>query len=148
MVCFAIYSASNAVAKAHRAVLEPWELTYTQYIALLETGSSSDGLTVRELGARMHLDSGTLSPLLRRLEDRGLISRVRSSADERVVTATLTEAGSAVLTELLGSLDGLRDAYGFESAEQAHRLIAELQRITEGMRRLAAAHPPTPKGTP
>jgi DNA-binding MarR family transcriptional regulator len=148
MVCFAIYSASNAVAKAHRAVLEPWELTYTQYIALLETGRSPDGLAVRELGARMHLDSGTLSPLLRRLEDRGLLTRVRNSADERLVTARLTEAGSAALAELLESLDGLRDAYGFESAEQAHSLVVELQRITEGMRHLAASQFPAPKGTP
>ncbi|WP_054011006.1 MarR family winged helix-turn-helix transcriptional regulator [Arthrobacter sp. ERGS1:01] len=139
MVCFAIYSASNAVAKAHRVLLEPWELTYTQYIVLLELGSNPDGLTVSELGAGMHLDSGTLSPLLRRLDDRGLVSRDRASSDERVVTAKLTDAGKTVLGELLASLGDLREAYGFDSAEQARELIRELQRITDGMRALTAS---------
>ncbi|WP_104090063.1 MarR family winged helix-turn-helix transcriptional regulator [Arthrobacter sp. GMC3] len=139
MVCFAIYSASNAVAKAHKAVLAPWELTYTQYIVLLETEVSADGVTVGELGARMNLDSGTLSPLLRRLDVRGLVSRDRTSADERVVTVKVTDAGAAMLRELRGSLKDLRGAYGFESQDQANQLVAELHRITEGMRHLAAS---------
>ncbi|MDD0857840.1 MarR family transcriptional regulator [Arthrobacter alpinus] len=79
MVCFAIYSASNAVSKAHKVALEPWELTYTQYIALLELSTAPEGLTVSDLGKRMSLDSGTLSPVLRRLAERGLVSRSRTS---------------------------------------------------------------------
>lgn len=139
MVCFAIYSASNAVAKAHRTVLEPWELTYTQYIVLLETHASDGGITVSELGTRMNLDSGTLSPLLRRLDARGLVSRARTSADERVVTVKITAAGAAVLAELRTTLHGLRGAYGFESQDQANHLVKELHRITEGMRQLTAS---------
>lgn len=139
MVCFAIYSASNAVAKAHKAVLAPWELTYTQYIVLLETGAATIGITVSELGARMNLDSGTLSPLLRRLDARGLVSRSRTSPDERVVTVTITGAGAAMLEELRGNLHGLRGAYGFDSQAQADHLVKELHRITEGMRNLAAS---------
>ncbi|MHA7270259.1 MarR family winged helix-turn-helix transcriptional regulator [Arthrobacter sp. HLT1-20] len=162
MVCFAIYAASNAVAKAHRVVLAPWELTYTQYIVLLETNASPVGITVSELGARMNLDSGTLSPLLRRLDARGLVSRLRKSADERVVTVEITAAGAEVLEELRGTLHGLRGAYGFGSQDQANHLIKELSRITEGMRHLTAsgqgeaimpnsgpgtAPSPAPKGT-
>lgn len=138
MVCFAIYSASNAVAKAHRVALEPWGLTYTQYIVLLETGTSGSGLTVSDLGTRMGLDSGTLSPLLRRLEQRGLVLRQRTSTDERVVTVTLTEDGTAALKDVLVALQGLRAAYGFESATQAQELVGQLHRITEGMRQLTA----------
>ncbi|WP_269936477.1 MarR family winged helix-turn-helix transcriptional regulator [Arthrobacter sp. HY1533] len=139
MVCFAIYSASNAVAKAHKAVLSPWELTYTQYIALLETDASAGGITVSDLGARMNLDSGTLSPLLKRLDARGLVTRSRTSPDERVVTVAITDAGADMLGELRGSLAGLRGAYGFDSQAQADALVAELHRITEGMRHLAAS---------
>ncbi len=138
MVCFAIYSASNAVAKAHRLALEPWELTYTQYIALLETRRAPEGLTVSKLGARMSLDSGTLSPLLRRLNQRGLLSRDRNSADERVVTVKLTATGAAVLKDVIVALNNLSGAYGFQSPEQAQALVQELHRITEGMRALSA----------
>lgn len=138
MVCFAVYSASNAVAKAHRVLLEPWELTYTQYIVLLETSTTDDGLTVSELGARMGLNSGTLSPLLRRLEQRNLVSRQRTSSDERVVTITLTHVGSETLAEVLRALQVLRPAYGFESAAEAQNLVATLHRITQGMQQLSS----------
>ncbi|SEE40247.1 DNA-binding transcriptional regulator, MarR family [Arthrobacter alpinus] len=139
MVCFAIYSASNAVAKAHRVALEPWGLTYTQYIVLLETSTSGAGLSIRDLGSRMSLDSGTLSPLLRRLEQRQLVLRQRSSEDERVVTVTLTSEGRTMLKDVLTALQGLRAAYGFESAAQARDLIHQLHRITEGMRQLSTS---------
>lgn len=138
MVCFAIYSASNAVAKAHKVALEPWELTYTQYIALLELSTAPEGLTVSDLGKRMSLDSGTLSPVLRRLDDRGLVSRARTSPDERVVTASLTDTGASVLKKVLVALKELRGAYGFDSPEQARALVQELHRITKGMRAITA----------
>lgn len=138
MVCFAIYSASNAVAKAHKVALEPWELTYTQYIALLELSTAPEGLTVSDLGKRMSLDSGTLSPVLRRLDERGLVSRERTSLDERVVTASLTDTGASVLKKVLVALKELRGAYGFDSPEQARALVQELHRITKGMRAITA----------
>ncbi len=91
-ICFALYSASRALTSRYRELLEPLALTYPQYLALLvlwETGGS----TVSGLGERLHLDSGTLSPLLRRLEQGGLVERNRQPQDERVVMVTLTAAG-------------------------------------------------------
>ena len=76
-ICFALYNASRALTSRYRELLEPLGLTYPQYLSMLvlwETGSA----TVSELGERLHLDSGTLSPLLRRLEANGLIRRERS----------------------------------------------------------------------
>lgn len=139
MVCFAVYSASNAIAKAHRVALEPWGLTYTQYIALLELSTSPAGLTVSELSARMYLDSGTLSPVLRRLDQRGFASRARTSSDERVVTVALTDEGTSVINEVVVALQELRGAYDIDSPEQAHALVQQLHRITAGMRSLATS---------
>ena len=93
-VCFAMYTASHAMTQAYREVLKPWKLTYPQYLAMvvLATGERSVG----ELGDELNLDSGTLSPLLRRLDDRGLVVRRRDESDDRVVRVSLTEAGRAV----------------------------------------------------
>lgn len=138
MVCFAVYSASKAIAQAHRAVLAPWELTYTQYIAMLTVGDSDEGLTVSDLGERMGLDSGTLSPLLRRLEHRGLVVRERSQHDERVVTVTATDVGRAARQELLDAIGPINRAYGFSSLDEAQTLVSDLHRITDGMNRVTA----------
>lgn len=99
MVCFALYSASRATTAAYRSVLRPFDLTYPQYlvlVALWSEGSQSVG----DLGARLMLDSGTLSPLLRRLETRGLVERTRRAADERVVDVALTPRGQALRQEM------------------------------------------------
>ena len=147
MVCFAVYSAANAVAQAHRAALEPWGLTYTQYIALIEVAGTSAGLTVGELGRRMQLDSGTLSPLLRRLDERGLVTRERRSADERVVTVTATDAGRSVRGELAEAIACVNAAYGFGSREEASELITSLNRVAAGMHELTATTRATPAAT-
>lgn len=94
-ICFALYSASRAITGRYRALLAPLGITYPQYLAMLvlwETGTS----TVSQLGDRLHLDSGTLSPLLKRLESLGLVVRGRSANDERVVEIALTPAGDAM----------------------------------------------------
>lgn len=94
-LCFALYSASRSLTARYREFLAPLGVTYPQYLTLLvlwEAGSS----TVRDLGDRLQLDSGTLSPLLRRLESLGLVTRTRSHHDERVVEIALTPAGSAL----------------------------------------------------
>lgn len=94
-LCFALYAASGLVTRAYRPLLEPLGLTYPQYLAMLvlwERGAA----TVGELGEALALDSGTLTPLLKRLEAAGLVSRRRDPADERRVIVDLTEAGRAL----------------------------------------------------
>jgi DNA-binding MarR family transcriptional regulator len=91
-LCFALYSASRAMTAAYRPVLTEMNLTYPQYLVLLVLWEQGR-LTVGRLGERLHLDSGTLSPLLKRLEANGFVRRERSTTDERLVDVTLTDAG-------------------------------------------------------
>ncbi|HEY1016888.1 MAG TPA: MarR family transcriptional regulator [Herpetosiphonaceae bacterium] len=94
-LCFDLYAASRAVTKAYRPLLEPLGLTYPQYIALLVLWEHGPR-TIKELGAELQLDSGTLSPLLKRLEQAGIIRRERRASDEREVEISLTEQGAAL----------------------------------------------------
>lgn len=94
-LCFALYAATRAMTNAYRELLTSLGLTYPQYLVMLvlwELGTS----TVKDLGQTLSLDSGTLSPLLKRLEAAGLVERIRSHADERSVEVHLTEAGLAL----------------------------------------------------
>jgi DNA-binding MarR family transcriptional regulator len=94
-VCFALYSASRAFTGLYRPVLEELGLTYPQYLVMLVLWER-DGLTVSELGARLTLDSGTLTPLLKRLESAGPVQRLRDHLDERRVLVSLTDEGRAL----------------------------------------------------
>ena len=91
-LCFALYSASLAMTRLYKPLLDALGLTYPQYLAMLVLWQQ-DGLMVSELGERLFLDSGTLTPLLKRLEAAGLITRLRAVQDERRVHITLTAAG-------------------------------------------------------
>jgi len=91
-LCFALYSASLAMTKLYKPLLEDLGLTYPQYLALLVLWER-DGVTVSELGERLSLDSGTLTPLLKRMEGAGLVTRLRDAADERRVLIRLTADG-------------------------------------------------------
>ena len=91
-LCFAIYSASLAMTRLYKPMLEQLELTYPQYLVMLVLWEQ-DGLMVSELGQRLSLDSGTLTPLLKRLEASGYVSRIRDVKDERRVHISLTAAG-------------------------------------------------------
>ncbi|MDO9438322.1 MarR family winged helix-turn-helix transcriptional regulator [Hydrogenophaga sp.] len=91
-LCFALYSASLAMTKLYKPLLEDIGLTYPQYLAMLVLWEQ-DGVTVSELGERLHLDSGTLTPLLKRLEAAELVTRLRDVQDERRVLIRLTAAG-------------------------------------------------------
>lgn len=97
-VCFALYSASLSMTKLYKPLLDALGLTYPQYLVMLVLWES-DGLTVSELGERLFLDSGTLTPLLKRLEGSGFITRVRDTADERRVRIALTDAGRKLRSE-------------------------------------------------
>ncbi|MBU7575846.1 MAG: MarR family transcriptional regulator [Hydrogenophaga sp.] len=91
-LCFALYSASLAMTKLYKPLLEEMGLTYPQYLAMLVLWEN-DGVTVSELGERLYLDSGTLTPLLKRLETADLVTRLRDVQDERRVLIRLTTAG-------------------------------------------------------
>jgi MarR family transcriptional regulator, organic hydroperoxide resistance regulator len=91
-LCFALYSASLAMTKLYKPLLDELALTYPQYLVMLVLWEG-DGLMVSALGERLSLDSGTLTPLLKRLESAGLVSRMRDAADERRVHIHLTAAG-------------------------------------------------------
>ena len=91
-LCFAVYSASHAFTRAYRQLLEPIGLTYPQYLVMLVLWER-DGRRVKDIGAELFLDSGTLTPLLKRLENIGLVGRVRDARDERQVGILLTPAG-------------------------------------------------------
>lgn len=97
-VCFALYAASRASTAAYREALASAGLTYPQYLVMLALWEE-DGLTIRQLGDRMLLDSGTLSPLISRMEAAGLVSRHRAGGDARSVTVVLTDAGHALRDE-------------------------------------------------
>lgn len=96
-LCFAIYSTSLAMTRLYKPLLDQLELTYPQYLVMLVLWEQ-DGLMVSELGQRLSLDSGTLTPLLKRLEASGYVSRIRDVKDERRVHITLTTAGRRLKT--------------------------------------------------
>ena len=91
-LCFAVYSTSLAMTKLYKPLLEPLGLTYPQYLVMLVLWEG-DGVTVSQLGERLSLDSGTLTPLLKRLQTAGLLQRLRDTRDERRVLLQLTPAG-------------------------------------------------------
>ncbi|APY16067.1 MarR family transcriptional regulator [Brucella sp. 10RB9214] len=92
MLCFAVYSTANALSRAYQPILAPLDLTYPQFLVMLVLWERDD-CTVSEIGARLNLDSGTLTPLLKRLEAAGRITRRRDPRDERQVRITLTDEG-------------------------------------------------------
>jgi len=96
-LCFALYSASLAMTKLYKPLLEDLGLTYPQYLVMLVLWEQ-DGLTVSALGERLFLDSGTLTPLLKRMEHSGLVTRQRSAEDERRVEVRLTSDGKKLKT--------------------------------------------------
>ncbi len=96
-LCFALYSASLAMTKLYKPLLDEIGLTYPQYLAMLVLWEH-DGVAVSELGERLHLDSGTLTPLLKRLEAAELVTRLRDVQDERRVLIRLTAAGRKLKT--------------------------------------------------
>ena len=91
-LCFALYTANRKMTQKYKTLLEPLNLTYPQYLVMLVL-LEEDHITVKQLGGKLHLDSGTLTPLLKRMEKAGYVLRQRSEEDERKVFITLTKAG-------------------------------------------------------
>ncbi len=134
-VCFALYAASRALTDVYRPILDEVGLTYPQYLVLLVLWERPDDApTVSELGAELRLDSGTLSPLLKRLEGAGLVVRRRSARDERRVEVGLTEQGRA-LRERVGDVPlriALATGLGFD---ELVALRDTLTRVTDTIHR-------------
>lgn len=133
-LCFAVYSAEHAFTRAYRPLLKALGLTYPQYLIML-TLWETDDLTVKGLGERLMLDSGTLTPLLKRLEAAGLVSRTRSAADERRVHVTLTAEGRALREAAAQTVPGeLSCAIGGSQPESdalRQRLVALRDRLND-----------------
>ena len=94
-ICFAVYSAAHAFNRVYKPLLDRLGLTYPQYLVMLSLWER-DGVPVKDIGERLFLDSGTLTPLLKRLEAAGLVKRTRSTEDERQVLIALTPQGQAL----------------------------------------------------
>ncbi len=98
-LCFALYSATHALTRAYRNALESTGITYTQYLVMLALWENNK-LTVKSVAERLDLDSASLTPILKRLEVAGFLSRQRNKADERVVEISLTDKGHALQDEV------------------------------------------------
>ena len=127
-LCFALYEASRATIDVYRPVLDELGITYPQYLVLLilwERGSCS----VKEIGGLLHLDSGTLSPLLKRLEAASFIKRQRRSTDERVVDISLTDEGQALQKRAASIPEQFHCELGLPFAEYSD-LLLRLKKLT------------------
>ncbi|ATN33497.1 MarR family transcriptional regulator [Rhizobium sp. ACO-34A] len=126
-ICFALYGAAHAFTRAYKPLLEPLGLTYPQYLAMMALWEE-DGLQVKVLGERLGLDSGTLSPLLKRLEQAGYVTRQRDRIDERQVFITLTESGRTMKAKAVGVMRAIGQATGCT--------ISELESLRDNLKML------------
>jgi DNA-binding MarR family transcriptional regulator len=126
-LCFALYSSSLAMTRLYTPLLKPLGLTYPQYLVLLDLWEHGEA-TVSELGTRLFLDSGTLTPLLKRLQMGGLVTRSRDPEDERRVRVSLTAAGLALRAPALAIPEALACATACE--------FDEISRLTQQLKAL------------
>ena len=133
-LCFALYSTSLAMTKVYQPLLAPLGLTYPQYLVMLALWEADD-LTVSALGLRLRLDSGTLTPLLKRLEAGGLVLRRRDTADERRVRILLTAAGRALRRSAASIPERVACASGcspYDISQLTQRLQALREQLANG----------------
>lgn len=136
-ICRSLYSASNALIRAYRPLLEPLDLTYPQYLVMLALWEQ-DGLSVTEICQRTRLETGTVTPLLKRLESKELVIRGRSQSDERQRVISLTEHGAALQQQArqvpldMACLELLTPAEGRELQHLAESLYRNLMQLQAG----------------
>ena len=128
-LCFPLYVASKEIIKRYRPFLETIDLTYTQYITRLVLWEKKS-INVKDLGKRLFLDSGTLTPLLKSLEAKGLVNRTRSTNDERILLVTITERGEALKEKALNFLVQMSSCIKL-SAEESSDLCRLLKKLLE-----------------
>jgi len=135
-LCFALYSTGLALNKVYRKLLGKLGLTYPQYLAMMVLWER-DGLTVSEIGERLFLDSATLTPLLKRLEAAGLLTRTRAASDERQVVIELSKSGRALKAKAQAVPAGVSCAVEDCSLEQLTVLKAQLESLRASLLRHA-----------
>ena len=126
-LCFPLYAASREIIKKYKPFLDDLDLTYTQYITLMLLWEQKT-MTVKELGDRLYLDSGTLTPLLKKLESKKLLTRVRSTQDERNLNVTITDEGEALRDRAVLIPEKIVNGLGLASEEATllYRLLYKL----------------------
>lgn len=126
-LCFPIYVCSKEIVKRYGVVLEAVDLTYTQYITMTVLWEHEE-INVKELGKYLYLDSGTLTPVLKKLEQKGFIVRKRDSKDERVLNVTLTEAGKQLREQLVDVIveNGNDGPLNEEELNEFQRLVKKI----------------------
>jgi len=131
-LCFPLYACSREMIKRHRPYLDALGLTYTQYI-VLQVIWAEKTVSVRDLGRRLYLDSGTLTPVLKTLEKMGMITRARSKEDERVLMVTITEAGMALREEAMDIPRAMADSLPLNEEEEKtlYRLLYKVLTASE-----------------
>lgn len=130
-LCFPLYACAREVVKKYKPFLDEIGLTYTQYIAMMVLWENKN-MNVKSLGERLYLDSGTLTPLLKKLEAEGLVTRARSLEDERNLIVTLTDKGEALKQKAL-DIPGQIGKYIQISPEDAQTLYRILYQILENL---------------
>lgn len=134
-LCFTMYSTVHALNRVYRPVLDELDLTYPQFLVMLVLWEV-DNITVKEIGEQLFLDSGTLTPLLKRLETAGWVQRTRCPADERQVRITLTPDGRNLREKAKGIRGQVISAYGLPE-EHMKRLNAELVELRQRLNAVA-----------
>ncbi len=126
-LCFPLYACSREAIKLYKPYLDELDLTYTQYIAMMVLWEKQS-VTVKELGEALYLDSGTLTPLLKKMEAKGLITRRRSEQDERSLIVRLTDAGTAMRERALSIPHRMAACVHLEpqEAQELYRLLYKL----------------------
>jgi DNA-binding MarR family transcriptional regulator len=127
---FSLHRAANRMVRLHKPILKPLELTFPQYLVMLELVDNAP-LTVGALGARLEMDTGTITPLLKRLDAAGLVTRTRDHADERRVLVELTPKGRRLEGDIRGVTDKIKSA-----CQLTDDGVDELRRTLDGL-----AHP-------
>ena len=127
-LCFPLYAATRAVTRAYGPLLRDVGLTYPQYLTLLALWEDGEPMTVGELGARLRLDSGTLTPVLKRLEEAGLVTRRRDPEDERRVLVETTAAGRDLQDQVAEVPARLVESLGLDTTE-----FQQLRRLLDGL---------------
>lgn len=130
-LCFSVYSTAHAFTRLYRTLLDPLGLTYTQYIVLLAL-LEEDGVSIKALGGRLSLDSGTLTPVLRRLDAAGHVNRTRDRNDERIVRVDLTAQGRALRPDLERVNNAIGASTGLD-ADELTRLQWRLRTLQDGL---------------